>query len=86
MTESGADDLDDRADRLEEHEVRQRDQSDDPVAGAQQHRTMAPERLDQTPVPAVALAAERAEVRRRLGPADRVGEKDDAIGRPCSRQ
>ncbi len=41
---------------------------------------MANDHLDQAALPAVALAHERAEVLRALGPADRVGEEGDPAG------
>ena len=74
-----AGELDQRAERLEDHEVRHREQADRAVAAASDHAPVPPQGLDQAAVPAVALARQHPQRGRRLGPADGVGDEHDAV-------
>jgi hypothetical protein len=71
------DELDDRPDELEDQEVRQREQAEHALARPAERGAVTPQPLGQPPLPAAALARERAEVLGRLGPAHRVGQERD---------
>src|SRR5206468_1237448 len=77
-----AEDLDERAEGLEDHEVREGHQAQAPVARIEEHPPVTPQALEHAAVPAIALAEEDLPARRDLGPADRIGDEDDPVLAP----
>src|SRR5207247_1308228 len=68
---------------LEQDEVRQRAPADPLLPLAPESGSMLPDRLEGPVAPAVALAPERDERRRRLGPGPRLLDVDDLPAGPA---
>ena len=71
--------LDHRAEELEDEEVRDGRRAERAVAAVARDAPVAPERLAEAAVPAAALTGELADRLRGLRPADRIGHELDAV-------
>ena len=76
--------LEDRRDHLREHEERHADEADRAVAAPEHHPPVRHDRLEDDALPPLALCDQLADGVRSFRHADRVGERDDLVRRPCA--